>query len=79
MNVLRLTLHVFRAHVHNTFKTITGRNCSSGHTVLTRAGFSNHPRLAHAACEQGLTNGVVDFVRAGVIQIFALQINLRAA
>src|SRR5207248_669555 len=34
---------------------------------------------AHASCQKNLADGIVDFVRAGVEQIFALEINLRAA
>ena len=36
-------------------------------------------RLAHAPRQQNLSQGVVDFVRAGVQQIFALEIDARAA
>ena len=47
--------------------------------MLTRAGLSNHAFFAHAAGKQCLTDGVVDFVCAGVVQIFTLQPNLCAA
>ena len=47
--------------------------------MLPRAGFSNHAFFAHAAGKQRLTDGVVDLVRAGVVQVFALQPDLRAA
>ena len=47
--------------------------------MLTRAGLGNHAFFAHAAGEQCLTDGVVHFVRAGVVQIFTLQPDLRAA
>ena len=36
-------------------------------------------RLAHAPRQQRLPDGVVDLVRAGVVQIFALQVKPRAA
>ena len=36
-------------------------------------------RLAHFYGEEALADGVIDFVRAGVQKIFALQINARAA
>jgi hypothetical protein len=35
--------------------------------------------LCHALGEHGLADGVVDLVRAGVVQVFALQENLRPA
>ncbi len=47
--------------------------------MLPCAGFRDDARLAHFHGEQALADGVVDFVRAGVQQIFALQINARSA
>ena len=44
-----------------------------------RAGFGNHPRLAHAPRQHGLADGVVDLVCTGVVEVFALEVNLRAA
>ena len=46
--------------------------------MLAGAGFRDHSPLTHAPGEQRLANGIVNFVRAGVIQIFALQIDSRA-
>src|SRR5208282_701893 len=48
-------------------------------TVLARTGFGDHPRLAQSPCQEGLTHAVVDLVSAGVIEIFALEVDLRAA
>jgi len=47
--------------------------------MLPRARFRNDARLAHLHREEPLTDGVVDLVRAGVQQVFALQIDARAA
>ena len=47
--------------------------------MLARAGLGDDARLAHAPGEQDLADGIVDFVRAGVEQILALEINFRAA
>ena len=47
--------------------------------MLPSAGLSNDAFLAHALREQNLTEGVVDFVRAGMEKIFAFQVNLRSA
>ena len=58
---------------------VTGADGGGGHAVLAGAGFGNDARLAHALGQHGLANGVVDLVRAGVVQVFALQKNLRAA
>src|SRR5450631_328976 len=47
--------------------------------ALTGAGFRDHAVLAHAFDEQALAEAVVDFVRARVEQVFAFEINFRAA
>ena len=73
-----LTLDVFGAHVNNALKAVAGADGGRGHTVLARACFGNDARLAHALGQHGLSNGVVDFVRARVVQVFALQIDLCA-
>ena len=47
--------------------------------MLARAGFRNDPRLAHATGEDDLAQHVVDLVRAGMVQLVALEIDLGAA
>ncbi len=42
------------------------------------AGFRDDARLAHFYGEQALADGVIDFVRAGVEEILALEVNARA-
>ena len=44
-----------------------------------RAGLGNHAGLAHAFGEQDLPHRIVDLVGAGVVQVFALQVNFRTA
>ena len=44
-----------------------------------RAGFGDDAFLAHAPGEQGLPEAVIDLVRSGMEQVFALEIDLRAA
>ncbi len=46
--------------------------------VLAGAGLGDDARLAHAPSEQHLPDRVVDLVRAGVIQVFALEIDAGA-
>ena len=46
--------------------------------MLSCPCFGNYARLAHAASQHGLADGIVDFVRAGVIQVFTLEIDLSA-
>ena len=43
------------------------------------AGFGDHALLAKTRCEQRLADAVVDLVRAGVVAVLALQVDLRAA
>ena len=47
--------------------------------MLPRAGFRHETLFAHALGEQHLSQRVVDLVRAEMIKVFALQIDLRAA
>ncbi len=79
VDIGRLTADVFAAHVDHALHAEARGNGGGRHAVLTGAGFCDHARLAHAAGEQCLADRVVDLVRAGVIEIFALQIDLRAA
>ena len=77
-HVQLLPPHVFAAHVDAAFEAeACARGCRRD-TVLAGARFSNDARLPHALCEQRLPKRVVDFVRACVCQVFALQPNLRA-
>ncbi len=43
--------------------------------MLSRTGFGNDPRLAHAAGEKDLPHHVIDLVRAGMVQLVALEID----
>ena len=44
--------------------------------MLTGAGLGDYPLFAHAAGKQGLPHGVVDLVRTGVVEVFALEVDL---
>ena len=78
-NIQRLPTHVFRAHIDNAFEPEQRAHRRGRHAVLARAGFGDDAALAHAPRQQDLAERVVDFVRAGVEQIFALEIDARAA
>ncbi len=78
-DVQPLPPHVLFAHVDGAVEAEQRAHRRRGDSMLARAGFRDDPLLAHAPREQRLSKTVVDFVRAGVQQIFALQINLRAA
>ncbi len=47
--------------------------------MLAGAGLGDDPLLAHALGEQDLAHAVVDLVRAGVVELVALQVDLGAA
>src|SRR5439155_11463724 len=48
-------------------------------SVLPRAGLGDDPLLAHAQGQQRLADRVVELVRAGVAQVLALEVDVRAA
>ena len=47
--------------------------------MLARTGLGDDPRLLHAAREQDLAEAIVDLVRASVVEVLALEIDIRAA
>ena len=47
--------------------------------VLPGAGLGDDTFFAHPAGQQGLADGVVDFVRARVVEVFALEVDFGAA
>ena len=51
----------------------------AGNAVLARTCFSDHARLAHSQGQQRLSDGVIDLVSAGVVEIFSLEPDLGAA
>ena len=78
-HVRLLPLDVGGAHVDDAGQAEARRHCRRGDAVLTGAGLGDDARLAHAAGEEDLAEAVVDLVRAGVIQLLALQIDFGAA
>ena len=78
-HVRRLPLDVGRAHIDDAGKAEPRRDGGRGHAMLAGAGFGDDPRLAHAPGQQDLAEAIVDLVRAGVVQLVALEIDLRAA
>ena len=74
-----LAADVFLAHVDDAFEAEAGAGRGGGHAVLAGAGLGDDALLAHAARQQGLAERVVDLVGAGVVEVFALQIDLRPA
>ena len=72
-HVERLPLDVDSAHVHLAVETHQRGRRGGGHTVLPGARLGDQPGLAHPLREQGLAEHVVDLVRAGVVEVFALH------
>ncbi len=74
-----LTAHVLGAHVDHALQTEAGTDGGGGHPVLAGAGLGDDPLLAHPQRQQGLAQGVVDLVGAGVVEVLALQPEARSA
>ena len=78
-DVRRLLFDVDSAHVDIAFQPeIRGSRCQR-HAVLTGTGFGDHFLFAHVFREQRFAHAVVELVRAGMVQILALGIQLHAA
>ena len=78
-DVESLSLHVHRAHVNHALHAEARAHGGGGDAVLSGPGFGNDPLFPQTLRQQDLADGVVDLVRAGVQQVFPLQINFRAA
>ena len=78
-HVRPLAANVFLAHVDDAFQPEPGAGRGRGDAVLAGAGLGDHAALAHPHGQQRLAERVVDLVGAGVVQVFALQIDLRPA
>ena len=78
-DVQRLPGGVDGAHVDHAVEAEQRTRGRGGHPVLARAGLGDDPRLAHLSGQQGLTQHVVDLVRPGVVQVFSLEEEPRAA
>ncbi len=71
-------LDVHLAHVDFAGDAHQRAGGGQGDTVLAGAGLGDHLGLAHEPGKQCLAQTVIDFVCPGVIQVLALQVNLRA-
>jgi hypothetical protein len=72
-DVERLATHVFGTHVDMALETEQRTRCRRGYAVLTGTRFGDDPGLPHPLRKQRLPEGVVDLVRTGVSQVFALE------
>src|ERR1700735_1212364 len=78
-HVQLLAPHVLGPHIDDALKSQESTHRCGSDAVLPRAGLRDYPLLAHALHQQRLAQTVVDLVRTGVQQIFALQINFGSA
>ena len=79
VDVQLLPPHVLFAHVNDAIHAEEGADGSRGDTVLACSRLGDDALLAHAAGQQALPESIVDLVCAGVQQVFALEVDLRAA
>ena len=78
-DVLLLPLDIDRAHIDDAFEAEARAQRGGRHPVHAGAGFGDHAFLAHPPRQQNLAEHVVDLVRAGVVELFALEIDFGAA
>src|SRR5262249_48683180 len=76
IDVLYLAPDVLRAHVHDALHAEAGGDGSRRDAVHAGASLRNYTLLAHTPRKQRLADHVVDLVRAGMVQILALDIDL---
>ena len=69
---------VLLAHVHFALQPKEGANGRRGDSVLARSRLGDDPLFSHPAGEQALPDRIVDLVRPGVVQIFALHHDVEA-
>jgi hypothetical protein len=72
-HVERLAGHVDLAHVDDALHAEQRGGRGAGDAVLAGTGLGEQTPLAHPLGEQRLTEHVVDLVRAGVVQVLALE------
>ena len=72
-----LALNVRFIHVHDALHVHQGTDGSCRYAMLTGAGLGNYAPLAHPAGYEDLSDGVGDFVGAGVVEVLSLQEDLR--
>jgi hypothetical protein len=77
-DVKSLPAHVLLAHVDNALHAEQGGHSGRGDAMLPRSGFGQKARLSHPFRQQPLPQGVVDLVRAGVVEVLPLEVDLAA-
>ncbi len=70
---------VHLAHADDAFQAHEGGAGRGAHAMLARAGLGDDAGLAHAFGQQALADGIVDLVGSQMVEVFALEPDLRAA
>ena len=78
-HVGRLLLDVHHAHVDLAREAEVRGGRGERDAVLAGAGLGDELLLAHVLGQQALAHAVVELVRAGVVEVLALEVDLRAA
>jgi hypothetical protein len=78
-HIRRLPADIFFPHVDDAFQAEMRAGRRSANAMLSGARLGDHAAFTHAERKERLAERVVDFVCAGVVEIFSLQPNLGAA
>src|SRR5574344_1891209 len=73
-NVGVLAFNISLAHIDYTLHIHQSAHCGSSYTMLTGTSLSYDTRLAHLACKQYLTDGVVYFMGTCMVKVLALKV-----
>ena len=79
VDVRLLPGNVHATHVDDAFQPQQRAGGGGAHAMLPGSRLGNDARFAHTLGQQRLTQRIIDFVRAGVVQIFPLKVDLRPA
>src|SRR5262249_9591073 len=78
-HVRLLPLDIRFAHIDDAWQAETRSHRCRRDAVLACASLCDDARLAHAPRQQDLAHAIIDLVRAGVIELVALEIDFGAA
>ena len=73
-----LALHIGGTHEDFALHIHQGADGGSGNAMLSGTGFGDDTGLSHLLRHQNLSDGVIDFVCTGMVQVLTLQIELAA-
>ena len=77
-DIERLTPDVLGAHENIAFQAEECGDRGSSNPMLAGAGFRNHLAFSHTAGQEDLAHGIINLMSSGMVQVFTLQIDLRA-